>query len=82
MKMTVDKFVALKKKHGKLSHYRISEDSDWIPWKKEFGYPEKCHSFMFEDGDIWSSDYSEDGNGGVPCAISLPTSGGPTGGKI
>lgn len=54
MRMTVDRFVKLKRQHGKLTYFTLGEDYDWQPWKHEFGFPEKYKLLMFEDGSVYN----------------------------
>jgi len=63
MKMTIDIFIALKKKHGKLTGVLTDEGGEFKEWKHEYGYPERFHALLFKDGAIWDVVCGERGTG-------------------
>lgn len=54
IKINIDTFVSLKKKHGPLVAFIRDEGGDWTEWKREFGYPKEFSALRFKDGEVWN----------------------------
>lgn len=59
MRMTIDLFLTMKKKHGKLMAFTICEGSAFKTWKHEYGYPGEFHALLFFDGTVWDAESGE-----------------------
>lgn len=53
MIMTIDEFIRLKMKHGRLAAFTLGEGEEWREWKHEFGYPANFHALKFKDDRVW-----------------------------